>query len=496
MNLLNFKKNLFFYVGFFLFFLIVYNTVLTHSFAFADTYAVVFGAFHHQMYVGIEPSFAGGRPIYAVFNYIFCITPTFGSFVYLRLFSIAGIAAFSLLFYNFLIKKTNLSIYESVFISAMFGLMPSFQIYATWVVCSIYPWAAMFAVLSYSTLASEKGSYPKKIALSFVYLCISIMIYQPTAMVYWAVAAAAWFATDQAFPKIRELFLTAFIMVGALVADFIAAKLLPYLIYSFVPANDRTILVSNYSAKAVWFVQTVLRDSLNFVSIGQRDSVSIFFAIFILFGFFVYFPGKIKSKIAKLGLAVLLIPLAYLPNLIVATNWAAYRTQVGVTCLLFLYAVIAFIGIMRFCRLTFLTNYFFAVVLIFCGYIAGQNVFVEFVKPQTRELKIVASYIESQDNFIHTKQLYMVPSSWQDSLAPAARYDEFGIPSSAFVWAVQGMVWELLKQAHSPTPQTLIETALNGPLSQAPKGAKIIDFSNILRQHSPTGGAVVMGFVA
>ena len=50
------------------------------------------------------------------------------------------------------------------------------------------------------------------------------------------------------------------------------------------------------------------------------------------------------TRAIRLALAAILLPLTYLPNLLVAENWSTYRTQVALTSLLWFYTAMALIG--------------------------------------------------------------------------------------------------------------------------------------------------------
>lgn len=85
--------------------IIVYSGSVNNVFAFSDDYAVIFAAFHNQLNGILEMIVAGGRPIYAIFTMIFHFTPTIYSLIWVRLISISGIAALSIILSNLFLKK-------------------------------------------------------------------------------------------------------------------------------------------------------------------------------------------------------------------------------------------------------------------------------------------------------------------------------------------------------------------------------------------------------
>lgn len=476
----NHLKSVGLYLGFLAFFLAVYYSVFAYSFAFTDTYTAMFNAFHHGTYSGVESVYAGGRPLYALLNYAFCLTPDLESLKFLRLVSIAGIASLALFFTHYIQKNTSLSLPVSISIAAMIGLAPAFQVYATWAVCAFYPWAALLAAVSFLILDNENSSTINRVILSFFILCIATTIYQPAAMMFWVPAAISWLVADKAFPSIKQLSLAATIMLASLAVDFLLSKTLPHLIYAHPAPLSRTALVSHFLYKIIWFLRDPMRDALNLISFGRRIDVAIFVLFFTVFGMSRSFSRPCNLKVKKFTLAFFLLLGAYLPNLIVAENFASHRSQVALTSIVVVYAAMALIAWLDIFKAERLKTPLFISVLIYSGYIAGHSVLVEFAKPQTQELKLLSAYLTAHDNLDNATQIYLAPSSPSDSLAPSVRHDEFGCPSSVAVWALQGMVWRVLYDHHAPAAKK-IESALSGPLANAPKGATIVDFSQILK---------------
>lgn len=476
----SFLKSAGLYLGFLAFFLVVYYSVFLYSFAFIDSYTNLFLAAHHEMHASVEPLYAGGRPLYALLFYVFYLNPDFESLKILRFVSISGIAALSLFFTYYLRKKTTFSFSVSLSIAAIIGLVPAFQVYAAWSVCAGFPWAALLAVLSFAVLDSKKFSCIIRVILSFILLCLSATIYQPAAMMFWVPASISWFIADKDFPSIKRLACAASVMLASLATDFLLTKTLPNLLYNNPGQLSRTVLVSNYAEKIGWFFSVPMKNALNLISIDKRLDIAIFVFLFIVFGMSYAFAGPRKDKIKKFALAFALLPATYFPNLIVAEHWASYRTQVALTSLLIIYTAIAFLALIDKFRVDKLKVPFLIVAVICAGYIAGHNVLVGFSRPQAQELKLVSLYFAAHNDFMNAKQIYLVPSSHSDTLAPVARYDEFGFPSSSAPYVLQGMTWLVLNAHHAPEADR-IESAMTGPLRNAPNGATIVDFGNILR---------------
>ena len=73
-------------------------------------------------------------------------------------------------------------------------------------------------------------------------------------------------------------------------------------------------------------------------------------AVFGACGLILYFRGSRGERFSKFGIALCLIPVSYMPNLLTAENWSAYRSQVTLTALILVYIAFACIGYLRLVR--------------------------------------------------------------------------------------------------------------------------------------------------
>lgn len=475
----HFIKRISIFVSIISIYLLVYLPVITHNYGFADDYSVTFTAHHHILSL-LYMVVSSGRPVYALFNFVFSLTSDIADFRWVRLASVLGIATLAQIIATFFIEETDLPRSLSISAALLIGLMPAFQVYASWAVCAGYPWAAAIAVFSFCVLhRNQYGGWQVSLT-SFILLTLAMMIYQPAAMMYWVIAAAVWVANDRPLPSCNRIVRTVSIMMAALLADFISEKILTHFVFHHYYTLSRTALTTNFMQKISWFISSPMRDSLNFISITASRTVSVIFGAFIFIGFCLFIFRSNNSRIMKAMLSFSLLPMAYLPNLIVDENWASYRTQSALSSLLILYAAVALFAWLRQFRMLRLAPAIALVAILSSAGVARNNVITEFVNPQTKELKLVSRYLKMHlDNLNGAKQIYIVPSHWQESLAPVVRYDEFGMPSSADQWVPKGMVWLLLKSEHEPTAAKL-STAKVGRLSAAPKGSTVIDLAQAI----------------
>lgn len=460
----------------------VYVGSFTHRFGFSDDYAVMFAAYHNQLGGILEMNVAGGRPIYALFTMIFVFTPHLSDLVWLRLFSISGIAILSIYIADLLLAVSDLPGSACITAAILISMTPAFQVYSVWAVAAIYPWAALLAAMSFCVLQNNYRNMWKRCVFSLFLLLLSVMTYQPAAMMYWVAAAACWVATHRRVPSLRKLALPTAIMFLALSIDFAASKIIPIIVFNNTHHFARAALISNFGQKAAWFFSQPLTDALNFPSIVRNTRVAAFVALFVAVGMGLFFSARSESSMGKAALAAILVPLSYLPNLIVKEDWASYRTQVALTSLLTLYGLIAVVAYCKLFRLRRILPVIMLLTILLCAWVAHENSMTELVNPQVKEFKIIADYVSEKSNIRHANEIYIVPSIWKESLAPVVRYDEFGILSSSNTWRSVGMIWVILRREHARNVEAIAK-ARAGTLAQAPEGATVVNLRQALEGH-------------
>ncbi|WP_338331632.1 glucosyltransferase domain-containing protein [Acetobacter sp. LMG 32666] len=470
------------YFAYLLFFAIIYHSVLTSTYGFTDDYTYIEGA-HKNMASLMQMMVSGGRPVYALFSYIYIYVTDAADLCWVRFISIAGISALCTLFFRHLREQTQFPLAVCIITAACVGLLPAFQLYAAWSVTAFYPWAAFLAGMSFRALQRPSRDLWKNFIGSLTLLSIAMCIYQPAAMMYWVFVGMTWVASGSPLPRIKNIVTTSSVMAGALVVDFVATKTLPLLLFPHTPSLARIGLVSHIGKKTTWFLLHVMPNALALPYAKGSIILSIFVLIFILAGFFIDIKQSQNSPYWKILICLGLLPLTYLPNLLVQENWPTYRTQPALSSLLLLYFVVAALALSDVQKHKKMTTTLMSLVLLGCIWFAYSDVKNEITRPQSAELQLVSTYLAGINDLKDTSVLYLVPSSKEKSLAPFVRYDEFGRPSTSETWSLTSMLWVILNARHAPNIEKLA-TAHVGALSDAPQNPDmtIIDFNNILEK--------------
>jgi hypothetical protein len=426
-----------------------------------------------------------------------------GDLRWLRTASVVGIAAVGIASYRAL-KGKDLPPSVVLAFPLLVAFMPPFQVYAAWATAFLFPWSALLAGVAFTIITPElPGPLPwRRWAAAVGILTASLAITQYTAMMFWLFAGIAWLAPPKA-PNRQDVVRAGVVMGVALVADYALAKGLSLLLYDGY-TNPRTAIVTDIHEKIIWFLNEPLVNALNLPLIVPRHVRAYAMLAFITTGLWLYLPGSTIIRLRRGALAVILVPLAYLPNLLVAESLSTYRTQIALTSLILFYAVIALVGWLRFLRLQRVLLACLVIAVITCAGLANRNMILEFVLPQVLEYRIAGNALR-KINFEEAKGVYFIPADLEFTLAPVKRYNEFGWTSLAHFFVPQAMAWLILKETHSPFADlvfsrsaVLVERLRPPPrsgmadatdpvfsrpaLGSAPPGSIVIDFGKVLRE--------------
>jgi hypothetical protein len=319
-------------------------------------------------------------------------------------------------------------------------------------------------------------------------------------MLYWVFASIATFVAELPLREVVTRYAAYF--AGAVLplgTEFVLTRAAPLfdstqgyslsqairvLLSGSAAGPARTTLVRDGSGKVHWFIHEPLLNTLNLANIQPSVTLGILVAIFIVSGLVLYFRGPLLLRLFKVGLALGLVPLAYLPNLLVSENWASYRSELALVSLFALYAALALLGYVRTLgNSTWLATALLAVFACVFVVSAAVNSLDEIALPQYTEYNLVTARLKAA-NLADITTIEFIPASWTDSVSPVGRYDEFGEPSSVAPWAQQNMVYLALRDVNAPNPDMQVVVMNSPPTGTVPAGVLVINMHD-LRSYGP-----------
>ncbi len=459
-----------------------YTSVLLTPYGFTDDYAILSERLQGQTWV-MKQTMAAGRPMYAVLlSATFSSIHAIGDLRYIRCAGVVGIAVLAWRIYRTL-KLAGWRQEQAFLLSLIIVMMPAFQVYAAWATTAFYLGAALVASVAFTlaeracTASRAPEQWRLAAGASFLIL-VALTIHQSAAMFFWVFAAIVMFKPHTTPSDVVRRLVGYCCIVGVgLILGFGVYKL--GMAFYGAPVPDiRAHLTLHVGEKALWFVQSPLMDALNFTKLSPTPWLALPAAIVIGAGFVHYLRGTAKERLAQVLMAGVLLPLAYLPNLVIAENWSSYRTQAALTSVVVVYASYALWGyIQRFPRwaTTAVLTAVLSLAALATSLCASYNARVYFAEPQLQELQVIRRQL-AQQPLSDISNVYLIGSTGQDTLAPLVRYDEFGLPSSVALWSLKSSVYCVLAEMHLEAFYSF-PTQVVPPhsLIQPPPGALVVD---------------------
>jgi hypothetical protein len=446
----------------------VFLPVLIIPYAFADDYSglwmAVSGQPNPQFGKTIFDSAAGGgRPLSGIAGQL--IIPLAGGIDglrYLRLLSVVGIVLLALLIHWALVRA-RISSWAAAVAAILICTLPSFQVYAAWAGLFVAPYAALLASGA-SLFAVWSLDGPDDLRVDrwiggTALLLAALMIYQPPAMFFWVFLAVALVgARDDARRAVRLLAAHAVVAAAAFSIGYVATKLMAHFLASTSPAGSRTTLTHHPLDKLRIFIEQPLWRALNMFDLTPSWVVAAPVAVVAFGGMALWLFTRGTRPLLYLACAVAILPLSYLPNLVISDTWPPFRTQVAVGSSMALFAATGAAGIwvvardglrprLRRTQLR-LVGYgaaagaaAFAAVAAFA---AATNVTTLIAEPQMTELRLLREQVSKIPT--GTPRIAFVETAWNGGPAKRLVYDEFGLPSSARPWALEPAVDLILRE--------------------------------------------------
>jgi len=439
--------------------LLCYLPVVTSCYGMSDDYAFLARTLSRPVtdrFGDLIRAMAQGRWLAAILvPYTLAQVHCIADLHFLRLLGIIAVALLATCFYGAL-RAVGWPKLPSFCCAAIAFTMPPFQVNVAWAITALGPLAGVLSAASWllADLAYGKDQPRTRwtlALLSVALLFLALSINQPNAMFFWVFVAISLFrpsASGLSTPLKRFLWYL-LICAAACALNYatiwIGTKALAAKVLALA---KRSALATDPVAKCLWFCRQPLEDALNLPLIFPRLKVAVGVAAFALLGLIFYLKGKLQYRLLQLSVALAIIPLSYLSNLVVKECWSSYRTKLALTSVIVVYTFFALWGLLGVLPARIRAPLFsglLGVCTCLCLFLASSNVRDYFVVPQELELKVLKDHLATDAARCQAiRRLKLI--SWQDSLAPAVRYDEFGILSCAQAQAREPMLFLLLRE--------------------------------------------------
>jgi hypothetical protein len=477
----------------------VFSSVVIVPYAFEDDYTDLWMVVSGQpnAYFGksvLHLNAVEGHPFSGLLvTAFFRAAGTIESLRFVRLFAVVSIAALAVLFHWALVRAKVKPIVAALIAVFVFSL-PAYQVYASWAVASSYPLGALLAGGA-SLVAVGAIDGPPNLTLYRLLgatglLIAALLIYQPSAMVFWVFFAVALVGAAQESRRSVRLTQAHFgVGIAALALSYLELKLSVSMLGKTAPGATRTTLTHDVVGKAHWFVHEPLYQSLNLFDLTPTRWFAVLVAIVAAGGIVLWLIRHGTRPWLYIGIGITLIPLTYLPNLVVAENFASFRTRPGIEALLALYFCLGALGIWLAVRgwleprvshgvLLASERLAVAAALLFVAtsvVAATKNVATLFVLPHITEQRILRSQVAALPT--GAQRIAFVVTPYRGGTTNLVLYDEFGDPSSNAQWTLEPSVDLYLREEGRLFEPPLVDVVQ--PYSTAPKNEPVIDLRGL-----------------
>ncbi len=465
-----------------------YNGIFD-CYGFADDYAFLYLAQNESFY-DIFAEF--GRLMFGILAKTFFSKTDICGLESIRVISFGGVVLLSIL----LFRAYTLAGWEKIdsgCAALATCLMPAFGVYVAWAATFQIAYAIISAFIAgelcikaQNTKCSDILKCKKTflITVSVVMLTASLMLYQPAVTAFWLFPAIAVFVgsdkNERGLPVRESIYcIGIFAITMLLYFIFYKAKLWPFT----VEASNRSGLTTEPLYKFYWFVQKPMIDSLSLsiilVEEKIRSAIACGVGIFIFIGWICQIK-RIKRNSERLFFMcffLLLLPLAYLPNLVVSQSWPAFRTQGVLGSVIIFYL---FWSIKSVFHKVASDAIMIGLVMVFIV-TAYNNVTYGFINPQKQELNLIKNAL-TKAMAQASKKLVLIRSHWKDSLSLRGRYDEYGLPSTYPKPVSERFLKVLLRETFSESDDIAIKSYKHDEKFIVGADETVIDAGKILRE--------------
>ena len=434
-------NKLIFYVTIIFVVILTYFPVISTNYGYVDDYSFIKYAIDGSNKI-LSQSFSGDRFLSGLLtNFLFHAFNSINSIKYIRATSVIFISLFSVMIFYFL-TSVGYDKKSSAAYSILVACTPSFQIYGSWAVLVGAPLSAIFALLAAFYYIRLKGTF--LFLTRAVLMFISLLFYQPSAMIFFSLIPIILYSKLGRNENKSEIFKSMILYVlsgfSGILAAYLALKF--YHLLGF-HVSHRSSITNNIISKTEWFFRGPLISSTNIFMVRPQFLTSII--ILILFLLLLAVQKKTRNVLFILSLSCA-IPLSYIPNLVVAGDWASNRTLVGLEVVwcgfVLLFLDWLFKSINNLSSKIFVGLALFAIILN-----SQKNILDEFVIPGSLDY----AYALHEMRVLNPKDgetVCIIPSDWTATLARYASMDDFGRTPFSATWSATSIFYDSLHLLH------------------------------------------------
>lgn len=446
----------------------VFLPVLIVPYAFSDDYSILWMAVSREPSAQfgkniLDANAIGGRPLAGLLvDGLFSAAGAIENLRFVRLIAVVGLIAFGLLL-HWALTRSGVKSTVAALIALLVCTVPAFQVYTAWAVLFFASLAALLAGgASLLVVAATDG--PRQVMVdrlvgAVTFLFAALLIYQPPAMFFWVFFAVALIGAASDSGRASQLVKLHFgVGFVALALAYLELKLTVHFMGASTIGAARSHLNTHVIARARWFVKEPLYQALNLFNLTPTHWFAFVVAIVATAGIVLWLVRAATRPLLFFAVGVTLVPLAYLPNLVVTDTWPPFRTQGALSGLLALYVCLGAIGIWLAVRdllrtrvsaraLTGAQTVAVGALAAFVAtgvFLAAKNTLSLIVEPQMTELRMLRSQVAALPT--SPPRVAFVETSWYGGMTNEVGYDEFGLPSSARPWVLEPALDLLLRE--------------------------------------------------
>jgi hypothetical protein len=479
--------------------LFVFLPVLVIPYAFSDDYPFLWIAdggrsttqFGNNV---VSAQTINGRPFAGLATeWAFSAAGTIENLRWVRFVGVIGMIALALLL-QWALVRSGFKPIAAALIAVFVCTMPPFQVWASWTVLFSTPWAAL-AAGGASRLAVAAVDGPRRLMTDRLVgaaglLLAALLTYQPAAMFFWVFFAVALIGAAQERRRAGRLARAHFgIAAVSLAIAYVVIKVSVHVIGSHTTGAARNTLVRDYGVKIDWFLHGPLYQSLNLFKLVSSLWLAYAVALVAIVGLVLLILRRCARPALYLGIGIALIPLSFLPNLVVSENSGGFRIKAALTGLLALYAALGAIGIWitardwlkpqiggtKFAAAERLAATAAVTVVGLSIFQAANNVLTLFADPQLTELRLLRSQVRALPP--NLSRVAFVQTGYTQGLTKIALESEFGYPTTSQTWNLEASLYLLLhEEGRLPMDAVRPQVDLLTPdTTTVPKGEPVID---------------------